>query len=669
MKKLFFLLFIALNLFSFELSHNTKIVSDNKNPSLELKKYLDKILNTDIKITNSSQKDSIIIQKQKGLKKDSFKIEFSKDYAKISASNDRGLFYGVYFFLQKAGVLFLTKDVEVIPKFKSFRFKNETILQIPRFDYREYFASESEDISFSIKLFLNGRLGHRVWEDSNFYPKGRKIYNEFSSKELLGDEFECNGQYEFDNQDVVAKAKDKILQKLSKLDVKSDDYIYLQHEDRRSFCKNRYTFFDYVNTLAKEFDYNFLYEAYEWSSYPPKEHKVLADNLSIFFSTIDANFAKPLNTKENQHILKKLQSWDRLDRDIIIWDYVTNFGGYFQPTPNIYSLDKDLKTFAKFKNVKGIFLQGSYTTLGSELIDLRIWVFSKLLWNPNQDINKLIKKFCDNYYHEASPYIQKYVKAVEKLSKKTEPKLYVKSSVNLKYLDKKYIDYLEGILNDALKTAKTKEVKKRVLKLFSSIDYVRVIRAKGDKKTLLSRKRFKKFVKEYGVEEFAEGASINDLLKIINLNRKVAKKPKIVKNRDWFEYQEYQLKLCCVKYVKDPKSSDGVVAVMPGSASDWGFQLDLLNLPKGKWDVYASVKVKKSKSFFHKVFPAIKYGVDPSQKGVYFVAQLKDNKYQDIKIATIDTTKSQDDYIWLAPPANKAVKALYVDRFFIVRAK
>ncbi len=670
MIKLFFLLFFYINLFGFTLNKYINIATQYPNPAKELQKYLNQILSANIKIDNTKNKNTIYILQDKKLKPDAFKIQFLKNVMIISASNDRGMFYGVYYFLEKLGCEFLTKDVEFIPKLCSFRFKRQTFYQKPRFDYREYFIAESEDIAFATKLFLNGRLGHRVWKSSKYYPKGRRIYNEFSSSKLLAKEYACSGQYEFDNPDAIKEAKDVLDQKLSKLDIKKDDYIYLQHEDRRSFCNDKYSFLKYVINLSKDFEYNFLYEAYQWSRTPPKFDIKIPKNLSIFFSTIEANFAKPLVDKENISIFKDLKEWNKFDRDIIIWDYASNFSAYLQPTPNIYILAKDIKTFSKLKNVKGVFLQGSYSSLGGELAKLRVWVFAKLLWNPNQNINFLIKKFCDSYYKESSYYIQKYILALDILSKKLDRRLFVKTSPDLKYLKAKYLNYLESILDKAYSVAKSKQIKQRVKEVYSGIDFVRVIKGYGDKKSNKSRKRLKEFLKNYKVEEFAEGNSVNNLLDIIDLVRKKSTPPKITKglkkNRDWFEYQDYNLKLCCTKYVKDENSSDGVAVTMPGNKKDWGFQLDIATLPKGSWDVYASVKMDKRTLLLMQILPALHYGVDPSKKGVYLSLELKNNRYQDIKIATVDTNSS-DDYIWISPAGNGAVKTLYVDRFFIIK--
>jgi len=661
------LILLSINLFSFELNQKSVIYSQDKEVAKELQKYLNKIFSSDIKIVNKPQKNSIELSLKKSSNHhESFLISSQKDTLKITSSSKRGLFYGVYFFLEDyLGCRFLTKDVEIIPKRKKIVFKDFKISQTPHFAYREIFSRASEDKDFAKKLFLNGRLGHRVTKDTMF----RNIYNQFSSKALLGNHFECSGQYDFANKDAQKTALENLKKKLLSLSVKDDDYIYIQHEDKNSFCKEKEDFLDYTIYLALGVKKPMLYEAYQWSR-DIKIDKKLPKNLSVFFSTIDANFAKPLFLDENQKILESLKKWNQQNRDILIWHYISNFGGYLQPTPNIYSTDKDIKVFSTLKNIKGIFLQGSYDSSIGDLDELKNWVFAKLLWDPKKDVKSLIKEFCDAYYQESSSFIQKYIVALESLSKKLDRRLYVKTSVELEYFNLKYLDYLEDILKKGYKKASSKEIKQRVLKVLSGVLYVKVIKGVASKK---EKVMFYNFLKNKKEENFAEGRSVKELFKLLSISKKSSTPPKIVKGlkkqKDWYEFQEYALKLCCTKYTDDKKSSDGVAAVIDGDKRDWAFQLDVVDLPKGKWDVYASVKVKKSASLSKNLLPALYYGVDPSSKGVVFSAQLKDGVYKDIKIATIDTKNCKDYYVWISPTGNSAVKKVYLDRFFLVRRK
>jgi hypothetical protein len=140
---------------------------------------------------------------------------------------------------------------------------------------------------------------------------------------------------------------------------------------------------------------------------------------------------------------------------------------------------------------------------------------------------------------------------------------------------------------------------------------------------------------------------------------------------EWLDFQEYTLKLCCAKIVQDPDASDKIAATMNGNQPDWGFQLDVnTNLPKGKWDIYATLKItlRKDHSLLDKSKVALFFGIHPTLiKGAYLIAQLTPGKYKTIKLGTIDTRKTHADYIWISPPENEVVKKLYIDRIFAIK--
>jgi hypothetical protein len=214
-----------------------------------------------------------------------------------------------------------------------------------------------------------------------------------------------------------------------------------------------------------------------------------------------------------------------------------------------------------------------------------------------------------------------------------------------------------------------------MLGLFVGIDYIRLIRGSKFKNRAVVKKRFKNYLQNNPqITFFAEGVSIENILKIVDLDRTSANDPKLTKglkrDKEWFSYQEYQLELCCADIVEDSTSSDGVSAMMKGSSSEWGFSLPLLNIPKGEWDVYADVKIKTNdKNILDNTKIALKYGIYPTFiKGVSLVGQFGDG-YESIKIGTIDTTTSNAESVWLSPPGDDIIKQVFVDRIYFVKHK
>src|SRR5690606_6614654 len=83
------------------------------------------------------------------------------------------------------------------------------------------------------------------------------------------------------------------------------------------------------------------------------------------------------------------------------------------PHPNWGGLAKDLRFFAANK-VTGVFEQGdAYTNGVGDFVQLRAWLMSKLMWNPNLDQNKLIDEFLQGYYGVAAPLLRQYIDLVQ----------------------------------------------------------------------------------------------------------------------------------------------------------------------------------------------------------------------------------------------------------------
>ena len=51
--------------------------------------------------------------------------------------------------------------------------------------------------------------------------------------------------------------------------------------------------------------------------------------------------------------------------------------------------------------MKGIFFQGAYCGPGGSDAELRSWVMSKVLWDPNVDTDKLVSEWMQGVYGKA----------------------------------------------------------------------------------------------------------------------------------------------------------------------------------------------------------------------------------------------------------------------------
>ncbi len=148
--------------------------------------------------------------------------------------------------------------------------------------------------------------------------------------------------------------------------------------------------------------------AYRYTRHAPKGI-VPRDNVVIRLCSIECCLLHDFDGCEmNLPFMKDLQDWSAIAKNLYIWDYATDFAYYCLPVANIRLLQPKIKTFCDH-NAMGMLEQGDYQTRTCELKELRAYLVSKLLWNPDEDVEAVIRDFTDGYYGPAGRYIREYI--------------------------------------------------------------------------------------------------------------------------------------------------------------------------------------------------------------------------------------------------------------------
>jgi hypothetical protein len=158
--------------------------------------------------------------------------------------------------------------------------------------------------------------------------------------------------------------------------------------------------------------------AYQYTRKPPKITRP-REKVIVRLCSIECSFRSPLEDDRNAAFRDDIEGWSKICRRLYIWDYVTNFAYYFQPHPNLRVLGPNIRFFVR-NGVKGIFEEGAYNTPGADMAELRAWMLAKLLWNPNQDDQKLLSEFVHGYYGAAGDEIETYLKIIGDSVDKTD---------------------------------------------------------------------------------------------------------------------------------------------------------------------------------------------------------------------------------------------------------
>ncbi len=158
---------------------------------------------------------------------------------------------------------------------------------------------------------------------------------------------------------------------------------------------------------------------------PPTDDK-LPKNVGVFISAINLKNTSNFNSelKESKIVESKIKSWKKAVNTIYIWEYSSNFDNYLSPFPNLYLFQKKLEYYKKL-DVLGVFCNASGYDY-SVFEDLKTYVMSSLLINPDLNIEKLITDFYKQEYPNSSEILTDYCLNLERdfLNSKSELNMY-----------------------------------------------------------------------------------------------------------------------------------------------------------------------------------------------------------------------------------------------------
>ena len=154
--------------------------------------------------------------------------------------------------------------------------------------------------------------------------------------------------------------------------------------------------------------------AYQYTRHAPKDIRP-RENVVIRLCSIECCMWHGYDEcEQNQAFLKDLQDWGGLAPHLYIWDYVTDFAQYCLPVANWKTLQPHIRDFRE-NHAIGILEEGDYQTVSCELREMRTWLLSKLMWDPDADVDALIRDFTDGYYGPAGRYVREYLDLEERI--------------------------------------------------------------------------------------------------------------------------------------------------------------------------------------------------------------------------------------------------------------
>lgn len=438
--------------------------ADPQSPALyaakELRYYLDRMTSASFVIEeNKADVPGIYVGDIAGidvsaLGDDGFRIVSTGERLYI-AGGVRGVIYGVYEFLETLGCRFFTHNCEKIPTKPELTIPDDLdITQKPIVEYREHnYADAVQNPRFSVKCRFNGsshripaRMGghmpyawfvhtfERMVPPSVYGESHPEYYSLIDGKRVVRDGGRTqlcltNPQvYDICVEAVRAALKERPDARIISIS-QNDWHGNCQCENCRRIDEEEGspagTLLRFVNRIAEALEDEFpdvIFDtlAYNYSRPAPKITRN-RKNVCVRLCSIEACFSHPFETCDDEsrnvirpdgtkaNFITDLRDWGKICDRMYIWDYTTCFAHYPTPHPNWRVLQPNIQAMVR-NNVRGIFEQANGASRGGvDFNELRLYLISKLLWDPWCDIKKHRDEFMEYYYGDAAPALNEYL--------------------------------------------------------------------------------------------------------------------------------------------------------------------------------------------------------------------------------------------------------------------
>ena len=369
-----------------------------------------------------------------GLTEDGFRLQSRGDVLYISSGGDKGAIYGVVTLLENyLGVAYYAAGALDVPQMSTitlpvianhhenpaFRYRqsqNYSMASVPL--YRLWFRLEEPKDEFAGGNWVH--TFNRILPSDRYGESHPEYYSFINGKRRPGHA----SQWCLTNPAVFEAAAaqiDSIFRAnpgKTMISVSQNDGNFTNchcpecekvDEEEGALSGN---FIRFMNKLAERFpDKQFSTLAYLFTMHPPKKVKPLP-NVNIMLCDIDCKREVPLtDNASGRDFVTALEGWSKISNNIFVWDYGINFDNYLSPFPNFHVLQKNIQLFKK-NHVTMHFSQIA-SSRGGDFAEMRTYMVSKLMWNPNLACDSLMKAFMTGYYGKAAPYIYQYSKMIE----------------------------------------------------------------------------------------------------------------------------------------------------------------------------------------------------------------------------------------------------------------
>ncbi len=396
---------------------------------------------------------------------ENFRIQIGENLL-IAGARPRGVLYGVYeFFERYTGVRFLTTDHTYIPPdasvipvpFIGFSYE-------PSFFFRwPYYQENYNDPAFAARLRINtisdeerfggktsqGLITHLILDylPVSVYGKTHPEYFALVDGVRKLDVGGGGPQVCSTNPDVIRIITENVTKALDADPSLTNISVSQMDNDAVCECPSCSALsakeesmgaphLTLVNAVAKGIAVSHpgvkIGTLVYWYSRKPPKYITLLPNVQIMLCSIECCTFHPLDDpscSRNKLFCEDLYKWKSICKNILIWNYNTNFTAYDLPFPNFNTIGKNVRLFQE-NGVQGVFMQAAGNGLSAEMSDLRNYVIAHCLWTSGKESWELVEEFCRLHYGPAASSMLEYLHYLHQnaMEREVHPNCFPKAS-------------------------------------------------------------------------------------------------------------------------------------------------------------------------------------------------------------------------------------------------
>ncbi len=221
--------------------------------------------------------------------------------------------------------------------------------------------------------------------------------------------------------------------------------------------------------------------AYRQSKMPPTADMAARDNVAIRFCTdFGSTFNWPYHSFYDERLAGQKElfaAWEEISRRMHLWIYPHLYTNPLAPQPTIRAVAENIRFFSE-RQAESVFIEQSPAQDRGRAA-MRYWIFSKLMWNPDLNVEDLIRDFIWGYYGEAAPDVVRYHELLWGHNVKYTDFNRERNWINPIHDEELYrhgfVEEARDILVRALNAAESDKIRKRVELLKVGVVYVEAV--------------------------------------------------------------------------------------------------------------------------------------------------------------------------------------------------